>query len=57
MANKEELNLYNLLNELEKNEYKGLPELTNENGSYCYDSCSSQAWSAATYLEYFYNNK
>ena len=40
--------------ELLKNKYRGLPELTNENGIYCRDSCSTQAWSAATYLEYFY---
>eukprot|EP00834_Sanchytrium_tribonematis_P001504 NODE_37_length_35953_cov_1.028037.p17 type:complete len:109 gc:universal NODE_37_length_35953_cov_1.028037:9267-9593(+) len=47
-----DLQIYN--NELAKNEYRGLPELTNEDGSYCYDSCSTQAWSGATLLEFFH---
>ncbi|KAG9276162.1 glycogen debranching enzyme [Astyanax mexicanus] len=36
---------------LEKSPWKGLPELTNENGQYCPFSCETQAWSIATILE------
>ncbi|KAJ8409510.1 hypothetical protein AAFF_G00229110 [Aldrovandia affinis] len=36
---------------LERSSWKGLPELTNENGQYCPFSCESQAWSIATVLE------
>ncbi|XP_036376850.1 glycogen debranching enzyme-like isoform X2 [Megalops cyprinoides] len=36
---------------LERSSWKGLPELTNENGQYCSFSCESQAWSIATILE------
>ncbi|XP_063063067.1 glycogen debranching enzyme isoform X1 [Engraulis encrasicolus] len=36
---------------LEKSPWKGLPELTNENGQYCPFSCETQAWSLATILE------
>ncbi|XP_072366697.1 LOW QUALITY PROTEIN: glycogen debranching enzyme-like [Scyliorhinus torazame] len=36
---------------LEKSPWKGLPELTNENGAYCPFSCETQAWSIATILE------
>uniref|UniRef100_A0A668AN62 Glycogen debranching enzyme n=1 Tax=Myripristis murdjan TaxID=586833 RepID=A0A668AN62_9TELE len=36
---------------LERSPWKGLPELTNENGQHCPFSCETQAWSLATVLE------
>ncbi|XP_039208206.1 glycogen debranching enzyme isoform X2 [Crotalus tigris] len=36
---------------LERSPWKGLPELTNENGQYCPFSCETQAWSIAVVLE------
>ena len=35
--------------------WAGLPELTNRNGSFCNDSSPTQAWSAATLLDLFYD--
>ncbi len=35
--------------------WKGLPELTNENGQHCPFSCETQAWSIATVLEALYD--
>nr|XP_055038988.1 glycogen debranching enzyme-like isoform X1 [Misgurnus anguillicaudatus] len=40
---------------LERSPWKGLPELTNENGRYCPFSCETQAWSIATVLDALYD--
>ncbi|XP_077266299.1 glycogen debranching enzyme-like isoform X3 [Temnothorax americanus] len=37
--------------EASTNHWRGLPELTNKDGSYCKDSCRTQAWSASVILE------
>ena len=43
--------LSRLEQEIEQNESKGLPELTNKNGEKCIFSCSTQAWSSGVLLE------
>ncbi|KAI8971904.1 glycogen debranching enzyme [Mycotypha africana] len=40
---------------LDQNPWCGLPELTNKDGEYCYDSCTTQAWSSGTLLDLFYD--
>ncbi|XP_014469825.1 PREDICTED: glycogen debranching enzyme isoform X4 [Dinoponera quadriceps] len=37
--------------EASTNHWRGLPELTNKDGSYCKHSCRTQAWSASSILE------
>ncbi|XP_077981674.1 glycogen debranching enzyme-like [Glandiceps talaboti] len=37
--------------EIEKSAWRGLPELTNEDGAECRDSCSLQAWSMSCILD------
>lgn len=39
---------------LSKSPWKGLPELTNENGAHCPFSCETQAWSIAVVLDVLY---
>jgi len=39
---------------LKESLWAALPELTNENGAHCPDSCPSQAWSFATLLDTLY---
>lgn len=41
--------------EIMKSPWAGLPELTNKNGEFCQDSSPTQAWSAATLLDLFYD--
>lgn len=43
--------LHNHLIKLNESKWLSLPELTNDNGSECPDSCPSQLWSIATLLE------
>ncbi|XP_030388074.1 glycogen debranching enzyme isoform X2 [Scaptodrosophila lebanonensis] len=43
------------LRELRTSHWRGLPELTNDRGAYCNDSCRTQAWSIATVLEVLYD--
>jgi len=45
----------NLFDLIRSNDWKGLPELTNSNGSLCSHSCQVQAWTSATLLEAFYD--
>ncbi|XP_055679144.1 glycogen debranching enzyme [Lutzomyia longipalpis] len=43
------------LKEVKSSWWRGLPELTNSNGSFCSGSCTTQAWSMATVLEVLYD--
>ena len=40
---------------LQDSPWSGLPELTNQNGAKCPDSCPVQAWSMATLLDLMYD--
>ncbi|KAI9440605.1 glycoside hydrolase family 13 protein [Lactarius indigo] len=47
--------IYNILRTprtyISNDPWAGLPELTNKDGAFCYDSCATQAWSASTILD------
>ena len=43
--------------EIHESKWKGIPELTNQNGSFCKDSNPIQAWSMACLLEVIYEMK
>ncbi|KAG8831109.1 hypothetical protein FRC18_007134 [Serendipita sp. 400] len=40
---------------IQEDPWAGIPELTNENGSYCHDSCRTQAWSNSTLLDFLHD--
>ncbi|XP_014244226.1 glycogen debranching enzyme [Cimex lectularius] len=42
-------------NHLVNNPWRGLSELTNANGAFCEGACPTQAWSAASIIEVFYD--
>lgn len=41
--------------EIQQNDWRGLPELTNKDGAPCWDSCFTQAWSSSTLLDLMYD--
>ena len=43
--------VYQHYKSISESEWYSLPELTNDNGSYCAASCGSQLWSIGTMLE------
>lgn len=45
------------LSEIQHSPWRGLPELTNMNGSFCAGSCRTQAWSMASIIEVMYDLK
>lgn len=49
--------LYAHRQEILRNPWAGLPELTNKDGETCWDSCFTQAWSASCILDLLYDLK
>jgi glycogen debranching enzyme len=43
--------LLRLREHVDNDPWRGLPELCNDDGAYCSDSCNTQAWSASTILD------
>ena len=48
---KQLFDVYHHHKKVAESEWSSLPELTNDNGSFCADSCDSQLWSIAVLLE------
>ncbi|KAF8584023.1 glycoside hydrolase family 133 protein [Ramaria rubella] len=47
--------LRGLRDHMQNDPWRGLPELTNRDGSYCRDSCATQAWSSSTILDFLHD--
>ena len=47
--------LANHMKMLNESPWRSLPELTNQNGTECHDSCPAQAWSLACFLDLLFD--